>query len=150
MGSAKGGGSAGGTYEYTWDVIFNFGIVDNPVTVTKAWIGGDLVNPATVQSWSTGLPAAVDLFQQGVADVKATETFFAPGYITGDANLESWPYFTSQGKRLGLRVALHVLHRLQRLAVGPVPCHPAAFRGSHAVRRGRGVELRSAVRHGHQ
>jgi hypothetical protein len=96
MGSAKGGGSAGGTYEYTWDVIFNFGIVDNPVTVTKAWIGGDLVNPATVQSWSTGLPAAVDLFQQGVADVKATETFFAPGYITGDANLESWPYFTSQ------------------------------------------------------
>lgn len=99
LGSAKGGGSAGATYDYSWDIIFNFGIVDRPVSVTKAWVGGDVVNPDTVLSWNTGLPLVDIIFSssdQATADLQATETFFAPGYITGDDNLESWPYFQSQ------------------------------------------------------
>lgn len=98
MGSAKGAGSAGQGYDYAWDIIFNFGMVDTPVLVTKAWVGGDIVNPSTVEAWNTQLfdPTRFDPLVKGTAEISATETFFAPGFVTGDARLTTWPYFQSQ------------------------------------------------------
>jgi hypothetical protein len=127
-GAAKGGGSGGGGsakgassgaygYEYSWDLIFHFGMVDVPCAITKAWIGSDRVVGATVAQWNgsvgtSGQPVnpfqdnffrtifdgveGTSPFANGQADMHATEAFYSPGFPTGDANLTAWPYFTTQ------------------------------------------------------
>lgn len=135
MGSAKGGGAAGQSYNYFWDMIFHFGFVDQPSIITRAWVGGDQVNDATVKAWANGVVdggVSLPLFAYAAtqksaentpADLTATEFFYAPGYITGDANLETWPYFQSQE---GLRCQWPSTAWLgfNKLALGQSPAIP--------------------------
>lgn len=106
FGAAKGGGAAGQSYEYFWDMIFNFGFMDQPAIIRRGWIGGDPIDDTSLNNITaaqTGFIQAITsaLFQPAdpqdkSAHLKFTEAFYAPGYITGDPNLESWAYFTTQ------------------------------------------------------
>lgn len=102
FGSAKGG-AAGQGYDYFWDMIFNFGIMDTPVVPRRGWIGGDLLSYDTLNSITAGATASVQdafpVFTENPATqtavMKFTEAFYAPAYMTGDVRLSSWPYFQS-------------------------------------------------------
>jgi hypothetical protein len=95
-GSAKGGGSAGVGYLYYWDMIYNFGMMDRPSILTKGWLGSDRLDDLTINAITAGL-GSVDTTLDPVkksAHLSFTEAFYAPGYKTGDVNLDSWTYFT--------------------------------------------------------
>lgn len=102
FGSAKGG-AAGQGYDYFWDMMFNFGIMDTPVVPRRGWIGGDLISYDTLNSITAGATASVQsvfpIFTENPATqtavMKFTEAFYAPAYTTGDARLSSWAYFQS-------------------------------------------------------
>jgi hypothetical protein len=103
FGSAKGGGSAGQGYLYSWDMMFNFGQMDQPSTARRGWIGGDQIRDE-VMSIVTGGTSDISLlllpFLQAdpakkIATLQFQGVFFAPGYVTGDANLTSWDHFES-------------------------------------------------------
>lgn len=101
MGSAKGGGSAGASYTYSWDMIYNFGMVDVPCAVTRAWVGADEVKHATVKAWNTAFDLSIvnELFSgtsKTTTDIQATEFFLSGGFVTGDPLVTTWPYFLSQ------------------------------------------------------
>lgn len=102
FGSAKGG-AAGQGYDYFWDMMFNFGIMNEPSVPRRGWIGGDLISYDSLNSITAGATSLVQgvfpVFTENPATQTAvmnfTEAFFAPGYTTGDARLSSWSYFQS-------------------------------------------------------
>lgn len=109
FGAAKGGGAAGQSYEYFWDMIFNFGLVDQPSIIRRGWVGGDPIADDSLNNITSAqkgpLASAITTIfpvhnqadpPDKFAHLKFTEAFFAPGYQTGDANLESWSYFNHQ------------------------------------------------------
>lgn len=100
MGSMKGGGSGAYYYTYTWDLMFHFGMVDVPVVIRNGWIGGDRVTAHTIAIWNSTVDNAPGIGLTSLSPQKATldavETFFAPGFPTGSADLDTWAYFTSQ------------------------------------------------------
>lgn len=116
FGSAKGGGAAGQQYEYFWDMQFSYGMMDVPMTITRGWIGGDVIDDASIKAilnsaifgGSSGnqafFQAIINLLkslsqttsQNGPAKLNFTSCFFGPGYNIGDPNLTTWDYFQSQ------------------------------------------------------
>lgn len=108
-GAMKGGGSAAQSYTYSWDMIFEFGMGDVPSYLKRGWIGGDALDLHTMQALLAGHPVAQNAVQ-GNFDLAAnygsankpkakldfTEAFYAPGFPTGDPDLETWSYLQSQ------------------------------------------------------
>lgn len=103
FGSAKGGNTGAG-YLYYWDMLFEFGQVDLPVTLRRGWIGGDRIDDRIMSLLTTGGSQIMnDLFvfldaldkTQKIATLDYTECFLYPGYVTGDSNLTSWTYFNT-------------------------------------------------------
>jgi polyisoprenoid-binding protein YceI len=98
MGSAKGGGSAGVGYMYFWDLMFNFGMMDQPSMIGRGWVGGDQLDHATLNALTSGLGSELAELdpEDKSAHLSFTESFFAPGFNAGEAGLETWPYFENQ------------------------------------------------------
>lgn len=103
MGAMKGGGAAGQSYLYYWDMIFHFGMMDAPAYISKGWIGSDRIEEESVQNIATSrkvsynyLDAGLSVGSKDPATVEANEYYFAPGYPTDDPALDNWDYFTSQ------------------------------------------------------
>lgn len=100
LGSAKG--STGTGYTYTWDAMFNYGIVDAVSFIGRAWIGNDPVRHTDIQALNSGIDGAnLTLINSAytstsstMADLKYTEAHVSPGFGTGDA--ETWSYFQTQ------------------------------------------------------
>ena len=109
-GSMKGGGSAGAYYTYSWDIMFNFGMMDQPAYIQSGWIGGDKLDELTLQSLLSGSASGAEFAAQFLvnilngsdsvteqtASLKFTESFFAPGFGSDSASLEFWQYFEDQ------------------------------------------------------
>lgn len=135
MGSLKGGGSAGQQYEYFWDMIFNFGMMDQPSIITQGWIGGDALDNGTVENIHDGFGAlsrsyidymksqATAVPNNGTASLKFTSSFYAPGYVTGDPGLETWDYFQTQ-EDLACQWPSTAWIGFQQLDLGPSPAIP--------------------------
>lgn len=104
FGSAKGGGAAGQNYEYFWDMLFNYGFMDQPAMIRQGWVGGDPIDAKNIITITGGASVTVSALLPVIrrekdtkyAKLKFTESFVAPGYITGDSNLATWAYFQSQ------------------------------------------------------
>lgn len=103
-GAMKGGASAATSYDYFWDMIFNFGMFDQPVMIRQGWIGGDNIKQDNIDTLTAGgssiisgiFPPETKDPNASVAKLTFSEAFYAPGYLTGDPDLESWPYFEEQ------------------------------------------------------
>jgi hypothetical protein len=105
-GGGKGGAAGGASYTYTWDIMYNFGFVDQPSFIRTAWNGSDVVTFETLEAWNANITSITGLFstlfslrhtqKSDSAALEADEVFFAPGWPTGHANIESWSYFGTQ------------------------------------------------------
>lgn len=101
LGAAKGASQNG--YIYYWDSMFNYGFVDQPSFIGRAWVGTDPVKKEDVETLNAGLGvnyavvnSAYTSISSNVAHLQYTEAQVNPGYATGDTNLETWSYFQTQ------------------------------------------------------
>lgn len=100
LGSAKGM-SGSQQYNYYMDLIFQYGMVDQPSYIGRAWIGQDPLDKSQVEALDAGLDgvnfalvgSAYTSSNSLTGTITYTEAFLAPGYPTGSDLLESWSYF---------------------------------------------------------
>lgn len=104
LGAGKGASDGTGGYEYFQDMMFHFGIMDQPSMIRQAWIGGDNVKASDVAAITAGGSTTIQAVfppetkdpNANVATISFSEAFYAPGYNTDDPSLESWDYFEEQ------------------------------------------------------
>lgn len=108
MGAAKGGGGGMGGYNYFWDLIYNFGMADQPSAITRGWIGADRIHSDKVVAWNQNVnPLLIqELLVLTGSEYTGVDTPWAQmnyidGYAgnafpTGDVRLEPWAYFQSK------------------------------------------------------
>lgn len=132
FGSAKGG-DAGSGYNYTWDMMFNFGIADVPMMIRRGWIGGDTIDQTNIAALTSGLSSAfIDLFPPSsltdtqTATLSYTEAFVGAGYPTGDPGLINWPYFQAQ-ENVACAWPFTLYTGFQQLVLGQTPTVPQLF-----------------------
>lgn len=107
-GGGKGGGSGGGkggggptnvTYEYKWDLMYHFGMVSEDFNLFGGWLYAQRMNDDTLVAISQGGSFGANIFFKSEIDRPQTaeltfeESFFHPGYATGDTLADNWDYF---------------------------------------------------------
>jgi hypothetical protein len=131
FGSAKGGGSAAQSYIYKWDMIFTYGIMDQPCYIRRGWIGGDLIDKANLNTLTGGdTDAAIAAYgsttampDEQIAKLTYGSAHVARGYGTGDVNLTSWTYFQTQ-EGLACAFPYNAWVGFEQLNLGQTPSVP--------------------------
>lgn len=131
FGSAKGGGSAAQSYIYKWDMIFNYGIMDQPCYIRRGWIGGDLIERDNLNTLTGGdTDAAIVAYgsttalpNEQTAKLSYESAHVARGYGTGDVNLTSWAYFQAQ-EGVACAFPYNAWLGFQQLNLGQTPSIP--------------------------
>jgi hypothetical protein len=132
MGSAKGASQGSGQYEYYWDMVFDYGIMDVPCTIRRMWIGGDPMDSLVVSALTLGdsdlvirsFPISVINPSVKQAKLSYTGSFLAPGYNTGDSNLTSWAYKDAQQGGVVQAWPSHFWLGFEQLDLGSSPSVP--------------------------
>jgi hypothetical protein len=113
-GGAGKGGAAGYNYDYSTDLMYNYGMFDQASVARRGWVGGDFMSRSTLASILATHPdpdvssgqllqavlSRVYHFRKQVpeegANLTFTECFFASGYTNNHVDLDNWTYFQQQ------------------------------------------------------
>jgi hypothetical protein len=104
FGSMKGGSaSAAQSYIYKWDLLFTYGIVDQPSYIRRGWVGSDLIVQDTLPGGGADAELAIAAYGNYTVSPNETTASLAydashtnRGYGTGSVSLSSWAYFVAQ------------------------------------------------------
>src|SRR4051812_40749170 len=82
FGSAKGA-DAGTGYQYTWDMMFNYGIADVPMIIRRGWIGGDPIDQINISALTSSVSDQfIDLFPPSSLTESATAALsYTEGFV---------------------------------------------------------------------
>lgn len=133
FGSMKGGGAAGQSYIYQWDMLFTYGIMDRPSIIRQGWIGGDKIDQNDISALTGGdsdyiisIFPLTSVFTYTPAKLNYGGAFVARGEATGDPDLETWPHFATAA---GVNCAwpYNAWVGFEQLVLGQSPSIPQLF-----------------------
>jgi hypothetical protein len=133
FGSMKGGGSTGTQYLYYWDMMFQFGIMDQPSMIRQGWVGSDRIYSTVLSTLTAGQSDIIRALypthnKTGVANsalLNYTTAFVAPGYGTGDADLDDWSHLATVG--IAARFPYNAWVGFEQLELGQSPAVPQLY-----------------------
>jgi hypothetical protein len=152
FGSMKGGGSTGTQYLYYWDMMFQFGIMDQPSMIRQGWVGSDRIYGTVLSTLTAGQSDIIRALypthnKTGVANsalLNYTTAFVAPGYGTGDADLDDWSHLATVG--IAARFPYNAWVGFEQLELGQSPAVPQLYFEWVPIPAGGGFDANAAFK----